>query len=187
MAYLGQLETAEILPSGHFSLGLTPQFRLSDGGGFNAGAFVEMPFDNSSQGRVEIGGGDTDFWSILTTKWIPFPDVDNQPAMGVRGGVGFARENSNNFLHLIIGPILSKKYMIDYGLLTPYLGLPITFTSAKSENTVGSQLVFGSEFQANDVQTYRVGGEIALKLSESFTSLSFYISFPFDEVKGYKR
>lgn len=186
-AYLGQNETAEILPLGHYSLGLTPQFLTSDGGGFNAGAFVEMPYTQALQGRVEIGSGDTDFWSTVTAKWVPFPDVENQPAMGLRGGLSFAREDSNNFLHFIIGPIVSKKYTIDQGLLTPYIGLPIIFTTAKSKNTVGSQLVFGSEFHADGVQTYKVGGEFALKLSESFSSISLYISFPFDELRGYKK
>lgn len=186
-AYLGQKETAEILPLGHYSLGLIPQFRLSDGGGFNGGAFVEIPYDHSLQGRVEIGSGDTDFWTAATAKWIPFPDVDNQPAMGLRGGLGFAREESLNFLHVIFGPIASKKYTIDEGLLTPYVGIPIVYTSAKDSNKVGSQLVFGSEFQGEGIRNYKIGGEIALKLSNSFSSLSLYISFPFDELKGYKK
>ena len=95
-AFLTVNETAEILPDNFFKIGVAPQAILSSGGGFNIGAFVDAHLDDDVDGRITAGGGETDFFTQASIKWVPFPDVDRQPAMGARAAIIYAREENKS-------------------------------------------------------------------------------------------
>lgn len=187
LAYLTVGETAEVLPEGYYKFGLEPQLIVSDGSGFNLGAFFDTHIENGIDGRIEIGGGSTEFWTAGTVKWVPIPDVDKQPAVGLRGGFSFARDNGSDFYHLLIAPIISKKADTQYGEMVPFLALPLSIPiinkKVKSETEI--QLAIGAEwFQNKDVN---YGLELDLNLSKSFSAVSAFISFPFDGAVGFKK
>lgn len=184
-------ETAELLPEGFYKLGVQPQLVVSDGGGFNVGAFYDMYLVDSLNGRVELGGGKTDFWTTGSVKWVPIPDIDRQPAAGLRAAVTVARDEDANFFNIQIAPIVSKKADTRYGEMVPFVALPITFVSANKDlNNNGktyttTQFAIGAEwFQDKDMN---YGAEFDLNLSNSFSSVSGFISFPFDGNIGYKK
>lgn len=184
-AYLSVGETAEILPEGFYKLGLQPQLILSDSSGFNMGVYFDTYLADSLNGRVEIGAGKTDFWTTASVKWVPIPDVDRQPALGIRGGLIYARSDSSNFYNFQITPIVSKKADTRYGEMVPFVALPITFLNTNSKSLVATQFAIGAEwFQNKDVN---YGGELDMNMSNSFTSVSAFISFPFDGTVGYKK
>lgn len=190
-AYQAIGETAELLPEGFYKLGLAPQLIVSEGGGFNMGAFYDMYLVDSLNGRVELGGGKTDFWATASVKWVPIPDIDRQPAAGLRTAVTVARDEDANFFNIQIAPIVSKKADTIYGEMIPFVALPITFVSASKDlNSNGkgytsSQFAIGAEwFQNKDIN---YGAEFDLNLSNSFSGISAFISFPFDGTVGYKK
>ena len=186
-AYLTLGETAEVLPEGYYKFGLQPQLIVSDGSGVNFGAYFDTNIENGIDGRIEIGGGTIEFWTAASVKWVPIPDVDRQPAVGFRGGLSYARDNGFNFYNLTFAPILSKKADTQYGEMVPFIGLPISIPiiDTKFNKETGIQLAIGAEwFQDKDVN---YGIELDLNLAKSFSSVSAFVSFPFDGAVGFKR
>lgn len=184
-AFLTLHETAEIMPDNYYKIGLAPQLLMSDGGGFNLGFHVDTHLDRDLDGRITFGGGETDFWTQASVKWVPFPDVDKQPAMGGRAAIIYARDSEKNFLGFQLTPIFSKKADTRYGDMIPYVGLPITWFSTKDKSYTSTQFTIGAEwFNMNDKQ---IGTEFNLNLNNSYTSLSVYFNFPFESSTGYKK
>lgn len=184
-AFLTIQETAEILPENYYRLGVAPQLIVSDGGGFNLGVFADAHIDNDLDGRISMGGGETDFWAQASVKWVPFPDVEKQPALGGRAALIFARDESNNYTGVQITPLVSKKADTRYGNMIPYAGLPITFMSGKHKSYTASQFTVGAEWFPE--QDKHVGAEFNLNLDNSLSSISVYFGFPFEGSTGYKR
>lgn len=184
-AFLTVNETAEILPDNYYKIGITPQAILSSGGGFNVGAFVDAHLDDDLDGRLTAGGGETDFWTQASIKWVPFPDVDRQPAMGARAAVIYARDESVNLTGVQIAPLFSKKADTRYGNMIPYVSLPITFFNAESGSYTASQFTVGAEWFPELDKHF--GTEFNLNLKNSYSSFSVYFSFPFEQSIGYKK
>lgn len=184
-AYLSLNETAEILPANYFNLGFAPQAYLSDGGGFDISVFADAHLWDDVDGRITIGGGEIDFWTQGSLKWVPFPDVGNQPAMGLRGALGYVRDQSENFVHIQVAPIISKKSNSLKLDMISYAGLPITFISEKGSNFVASQIALGALFFP--WQNGQIGAEFNLDLKDSVSSASVFFMFPFESGTGYKK
>jgi hypothetical protein len=184
-AFLTLNETAEILPENYYRLGVTPQLIVSSGGGFNAGFFADAHVHDDIDARITAGGGETDFWVQASAKWVPFPDVERQPAMGGRAAVIYARDEDHNYTGFQLTPIFSKKADTRYGNMIPYVGLPITWFTGKHRNYTASQFTVGAEwFPESDKH---VGTEFNLNLDNSLSSISVYFSFPFEGSTGYKK
>ena len=184
-AFLTVNETAELLPKNYYNLGLAPQVLLSDGGGANLGAFADAHISDDVDGRITIGGGTTDFFTQASLKWVPFPDVDKQPAIGGRAAVIYARSDSEDLVGFQITPLFSKRADTRYGDMIPYVALPITFFNGKHHSYTASQFTVGAEWYT--WKDKHIGGELNLDLSNSVSSLAVYFTFPFDGSTGYKR
>ena len=185
-AFLGVNETAEVLSSGQYRVGYIPQNYLGNGGGLEHGAFLDMPIDRDINSRIELGFGVTDFWAAGSIKWVPIPDFQKQPAMGLRGKIILAREQTNSFFNTQITPMLSKKYQTARGTFIPYAGFPITFIYENStNNTNTTQMCFGTEWVVSP--KFQMGGELDISVSGDTNMLSLYFSFQFDERIGFKK
>ncbi|WP_289445200.1 hypothetical protein, partial [Klebsiella pneumoniae] len=81
------------------------------------------------RGLVGVGS-DEFFYTGLFVKYVPFPDTEDQPALGLIGGATFGREEvsleKEEVLTLRVSPLLSKDFETDIGLVTPYASLPIS-------------------------------------------------------------
>lgn len=184
-AYLSMAESGELVPSGKYQVGVEPQILTNKGGGANFNVFFDAPLSESSSARLSMGGGAVDFNAFASVKWMPFPDVDNQPAMGLRAGAGMARDEGENLLQLQIAPLLSKKFDTEYGLTVPYFAVPFTFLNTKEENVVASNLVIGSEYHHPDWTTVTLGGEVGFDMNKSYSYISIFATFPFDSAQGF--
>lgn len=184
-SFLTLSESAEIVPEGNYRLGIAPQLRMSDGGGFNAGFYVDGFLHDAMNWRAMIGGGNTDFFAQGSIKWIPFPDYDRQPAMGGRATLFYARDSEVDFTGLQLAPMLSKNLSTEWGTMTPYVGLPISFISTKNSTVTALQLALGSELDLE--KDRQIGAEFNLNLNDAVTSLTVYFTFSFDDSKGYKK
>lgn len=184
-AYLSIAESGELVPNGKYQVGLEPQFLTNKGNGTNINVFLDTGFNDEMSGRISMGAGAVDFNAFASVKWMPFPDVDNQPAMGFRFGAGIARDEDQNIVQLQLAPMASKKVETNYGLTVPYIAVPFTWLNLKNENVVASNIAFGSEFHHFDWDNQvKVGGEIGLELNKSYSYISIYASIPFDGQKG---
>ncbi len=183
-AYLSLNETGELVKDGEYRVGLAPQLRLANGGGTNFSAFFDMYIKEDVNSRFEVGGGTTDFWTSASAKWVPYPDYDKQPAVGVKGAFIYARDNTSNLYNFQVTPLISKIFNSRWGKLTPYLGVPFTLVYSGSSVTA-TQLVIGSEWNARE--DFQLGAELDLNLSRTTTALTFHINVPFDGETGFRK
>lgn len=185
-AFLGLHETAELIPAGQNRVGIIPQLYVANGGGLDAAFFLDMQTGVDLNSRFEVGSGVNDFWAAGSLKWVPYPDHEKQPAIGIRGKFIFAREQSRNFYNTQIAPMLSKKVQTANGLFVAYAGLPVTFIYEKSTNNfMASQFCFGTEWVIN--KDFQVGAEFEMSLNNATNTLSAYLNFQFDEKIGFKK
>ncbi|MNK22809.1 hypothetical protein D3C87_410900 [compost metagenome] len=184
-AYLSMAESGELVPLGKYQVGIAPQFLTNRGGGTNVDVYFDAPINESTSARITMGGGAVDFNAFASAKWIPFPDVDNQPAMGVRAGAGIFRDEGENGLLAQIAPLISKKFDTEYGMTVPYMAVALNFVNSKEENYTGSNIIFGTEFHSTEAQNMTFGAELGAELSKSYSYVTLFVSFPFDSSKGF--
>lgn len=184
-SFLTLSESAELIPEGTYRLGIAPQLRLSDGNGFNAGFYVDGYLTPSMNWRGMIGGGTTDFFAQGSIKWVPIPDVDKQPALGGRALLFFARDADLDHTGIQLTPIVSKQVDTDYGMMAPYVGLPVTIIGNSKKTITSLQLAVGGEL--NLEKGRQIGAEFDLSLNDAVTSLTVFFTFPFDSSVGFKK
>lgn len=185
--YLSILESGEILPENQYQFGVAPQLIVSEGGGGEIGAFVDAPLGDALSFRGMAGVGKIDFYAGGSAKYIPFPDIDNQPAIGVRGAAWYARVNSQNVTTIQVAPLVSRRFDLERGQVIPYAAVPFNITSNKDRNFTSTQFVIGSEWRNPDWPLMILSGELALNLSDSYSALNFGLAFPFDGKRGFRR
>ncbi len=183
MAYLTVGESAEIQSAHINKAGLEPQIRLSDGGGLNLTGFFDRVLSESSSFRAHVGVGDTDFYTGASLKYIPFPDVDQQPAMGGRVGAIFGREGSENFYTFRFEPLVSKKFDSPHGLFTPYGSIPIMFTNYKSKTETQVQLTGGVEYSTPELPKLLFSGELGMNMKDSISYIAASVTMYLDDLK----
>ena len=187
-AYIAISETAEIPSSEGYRVGFEPQILLNSGGGVNATFFLDRGINESTSGRVYLGAGAQDFTFGGTVKYVPFPDYDKQPAMGIRAGARYTRLDSTNFLSLEVTPIISKVVDTNKGLFHPYIAVPINYFVTKERNFIGTSMAFGNEWtNIENLEKSTLGAEIGFSLNDSYSYISGYITYPLEQTrKGFK-
>jgi hypothetical protein len=181
-------ETGEILKGNEYQAGLQPSLITSQNGGPHMNVFFDAPINESTCWRALIGSGAIDFVGSLSIKYVPFPDIGNQPAMGLRAGILVARpKDEGNVLAFEFTPLFSKKMeAIEEGVFTPYVGLPLRIVSGKN-NYYSTQMAFGTDWHPTEIQDYFFNGEIGINLKDSYSYLAFGVTLPFDKSKGLQR
>lgn len=182
-SYLTIHETAEIMPDNFYKIGIAPQLLISDGGGLNVDVYADAHLFDDVDGRMTIGSGKTDFSTEASIKWVPFPDFERQPAMGLRGALGYARSANLNTVDFQITPLISKKADTRYGHMIPYVGVPITYISTKETSYTATQFTLGAEWFPRDDR--HIGAELNLNMNNAMSSISVFCSFPFEGSTGY--
>lgn len=185
-AFLAIAESGELLPENGYQFGFLPQLQFNEGGGANVDAFLDAPFSDSTSFRAIAGAGTVDFHIGGSVKFIPFPDVDNQPAIGGKVAAWYLRDEGENRSILQFAPLVSRKFDTDHGLFIPYLALSLNFMNTKSRNLNGTQFVVGSEWRNPDWPDLLTGAELSLNLKDTYSALSVWVAFPFDGKRGFR-
>ncbi len=184
LSYLG--ESGEIINS-NFAAGVAPQFKFSGGGGTDFSVFGDLRMSDSLSGRASLSTGDTDFLGTASLKYVPFPDLESQPAIGGKLTLGFVNDNGGSGTVLRVEPIVSKKFKIDEWNITPYGALPVTWIAGiKGRGQAGAQLIAGSEVMKTSWRNWHLGSELGLQAKDSETYLLVYFKFLFDELEKRK-
>lgn len=185
-AYIIMGESGELVEPGKSTLGFFPQFILSDGGAFNFISFVDTGLTEASSFRVQLSTGETDISGGASFKWVPIPDYQNQPAVGIKLGASLGREGDNNFSHFQVAPVLSKKRSTDYGLFIPYGAIQWSNLYISGENLRSLQLLAGTEYLHDDTNL-RFGAELAVEAKEASTYLGVWMTVPFEDLSSLSR
>lgn len=178
--YFSTIDTGELVQPGQYQGILEPQLIVSEYNGFNLVGRFDAGIDDSSSIRGILGFGEVDFQIGGMYKFIPFPDVEGQPAIGAEAGIIYARVGTETQLSVRIHPLISKRFELEYGDLIPYASLPIGIT-ARSDKTVGPvQVVAGAELRpiSNTQLSYFV--EFGTEVTNSFSYISGAVAYRFD-------
>jgi hypothetical protein len=188
--YYTVLDNNEILDRGHYKLGADTQFLTNGDGGVNLGVNGDIGIDDEWGARALLGFGKTDFFMGGLVKWVPIPDVDNQPAIGVNAGVLYAKWEGDSDFTLRAEPIISKKFDLNGTVLTPYASIPVGLrfrdNSVENRTDFVSQLVVGSQLEVASLKKVQFMGEIGMDLHESPAYISLSALIYFDEENGLK-
>ncbi len=185
-AFYSTLDNGNILKAGQYQLLLAPQFILSNDTGVNISGRFDFGFDESSNFRTIVGTGTTNFFAGVMYKWIPIPDFESQPAIGLLGGIIYGVINNNSALGARIHPLISKKFDTDAGELTPYGAIPFGFQTANDETTFPIHLTLGTEYKPVGFKNISFMTEVGFNLHEAFNYITLAAVLQFDENAGLK-
>jgi hypothetical protein len=180
-------ESNEILPVGHYRVGSDLQFRVSDGSGTNLSGFFDYPINEESSARALVGFGETNFYAGGSYKWVPYPDLETQPAVGVKVEGILGQKDSETLAHIRVAPIVSKRYTTEYGDFIPYGSLPVGVNTYRSNSDVSVFAVGGTEFYKAELTKWSFGGEIGFKINKSFSYIAGYVTYSFDQIPKLQR
>lgn len=185
-AFIPVGETGEIIKMDKYQVGLEPMLFTESGGRAQFNAFFDFPYNEATSFRTILGTGFTDFVAGATVKYVPFPDIGTQPAIGLRGGVYTGHKDSVSFLAFEATPLFSKKFEYENGPLIPYAAIPIRWISSKT-NTLTSQMALGADWYPNEIVDYFFNGELGINLKDSYSYISLAVTLPFDRTQGLHR
>lgn len=181
-------ESGDVTPMDALKLGFEPQLSISEGGAANFTLFLDAAIKEDLSWRGQIGTGDTDLNLAGSLKWIPIPDFEKQPALGLRTDVNFGRDREETFWGIRLAPLISKRVDSDYILFTPYLAPTLGYNSIKGNSFTYSQLILGSELRPHDQDRFVYDVELGSNLSKSFSYISFNVTYLLDSAnKGVTR
>ncbi len=188
-AYYSLMDTADLVPEGIYNTNVETQFITDGDSGLNLIGRFDSRLDEETSYRVEAGFGTVDFNIAAFYKWSPIPDTKKQPALSVSGGVSIARYTfgnvSANDLSLRAHPVASKKFKSDFGLITPYGGIPLGLRTVEGNTDLVAQLTIGVKAKPRRFKHMSFIGEIGFDLTDAFTFLSLGFNLAVDPDKGF--
>jgi hypothetical protein len=185
-AYFSTIDTGELVAPGEYQASIEPQLLLSSYDGLNANsANIVGRFDTglneSSSLRGIVGVGSVDFQLGGMYKYVPFPDLEKQPAIGFSTGVILARVNGQTEFSGRFHPLISKKLVTEIGDLIPYVSLPLGLTARSNQTVFTMQVAGGTEFRPLNIKNFSFFGELGVNLSQTFSYLSIAAVWHFDD------
>lgn len=180
-AYFSTIDNGELLAPGKYQISLEPQliFNRYDGG--NVVGRFDAGLNESSGVRGLFGVGKVDFQVGGFYKWIPFPDVDNQPAIGLDAGAILARVQDHTEFSIRLHPLISKRFEAEVGDFIPYASLPLGITTRPEKAVFPVQIEIGTEFRPLNYSRWSVFGELGVSITEAFSYVSVAAAYRFDD------
>lgn len=174
------------MKTGHYRLGLSPQFiTVSDlGEGANFTGRFDTGISDDADLRVEVGGGRVEFHAGGLYKWVPIPDTPDQPAVGMMLGAYYARQSSVGTFSIRAFPFISKKFDTTAGMFDPYVSLPLGLSSTSSTTEMPVQLTFGTEWMPPGLEKISFWAEMGFNVSKAFSYMSLMVSLYWDDSSG---
>ncbi len=172
-AYYGVLDNGEVMAKGKYKLTSDAQV-LTDNGGLNIGGTFDMGMDDEFGLRAQLGFGKTDFYAGAFVKWMPIPDIDRQPAMGINIGILYGNDGDYSDMTFLFQPMLSKKIEVENTVFTPYAAAPVGMRMRNADDRnvdddtkATFQLVVGSQLQVEKWKTLQFMAEIGLDIDNA--------------------
>lgn len=190
-AYYDVLDTGEVMQKGKYKLTADTQLLTSTGGG-NVGVIADAGIQEEYGLRAIAGLGRTDYFFGGLFKWMPIPDIQNQPAVGFNAGLLYAKWYDNRDLTFRFEPLVSKKFSLEQVIITPYGSIPLGLRTRSSNvnsdtgTDIAWQFVVGSQLQIEKWKNLQFMGEVGLELDHSLSHISVAAIWYFDEENGFE-
>lgn len=177
-AYNSIINTGSVTEPGTYKLGSELQVLTDEPSGANILFYIDLPTRSQSiDYRFKFGTGATDINLGVAAKWIPIPDLQNQPAIGAIFDIDWINDEDLDFMTFRVAPLISKNFKWEYGGMTPYAALPLGGRQILSSTTGDKfdffvQLSFGVELDFEAYQNLTFFGEAGFDIEESITYFS---------------
>ncbi len=175
-AYMSHMTTGDILQKNQVqALGYLEFWR-----GTNVNARLSMGLTEDLQGDLEVSSGDIDFMASAMAKWVPIPDYQKQPALGIRGGLTYLDTNSYTQTSFSATPFASKSFESPHGKFAPYAGVPLSLNTNSDDTFFTARMILGLEWTPTANPHVHVIGEGGIKIStRSFGSVNIGAAYDF--------
>jgi len=176
-AYMSHMTTGDILQKNQVqALGYLEFWR----GGANINARASVGLNDSLQGDLEVSAGDIDFMVSAMAKWVPIPDYQKQPALGIRGGITYLDTGRYTQTSFSATPFASKAIESPHGKFSPYFGIPIALNTNSDDTFLTTRAIVGMEWTHPEHRNIHIIGEGGIKIStRSFGSVNIGVSYDF--------
>ncbi len=176
--YNSIINTGNITESGTYKLGSELQILTDEPTGANILVYIDLPTKSQSVDyRIKFGTGEADVNVGVAAKWIPVPDLQNQPALGFIFDVDWISDENFDFATMRVAPLISKKFGWEYGTMTPYAAVPLgaryILENVEDEFDFFAQMTFGVELNFEAHQNLTFFGEAGFDLEDAITYFSF--------------
>lgn len=183
-AFFSVMDTGELVKKGEYRVLGEGQVLFDAPEGFNLNGRFATGFNDESEIQFEGGVGTVDYYLGAFFKWFPFPDTDDQPAIGGRAGVTFADFNDNSTYGFNVTPMISKRIESGIGDFTPYGGIEMGLQTFVDDTFFSLQAVLGIEWSPNEwdfreIKDFNFLIEYGIEIDDSFNYLSFGASYDF--------
>lgn len=187
-AYYTFQDSGDMLAPGRYAIATEVQLLTSRDSGANFVGKIDGGLNEDFNFRAVMGTGTTDFQIQGLLKWVPIPDYESQPAIGISTGFAWARYESRasrneteNEFSVRVMPFVSKKFEVETGAFTPYGALPFAVRDYGSESDVPFHLALGSKYAHNDLAGVTFTAELGLDIDDAFDYVSVGAIFSMDE------
>ena len=178
--YTSSFINGDILEEGQYNLGFESQFITETvGSGIQFIARWDSPFSKDKNLRVIVGLGEIDFHAGAYLKWVPFPDLKTQPAVGLVMGLHYAKLGSLNQFSARFHPFVSKNLDLEMGRFMPYISLPLGIVSTDGNIDVSLQFEVGTEISVHAIKKIKFVAEIGVGLEDAFDYVSLGANYSF--------
>ena len=161
----------------HFSLGLEPELTFTDGAGIgvNAKYFHGLSDLTNAMGVIGTGSGPKNFRIGGGVVWDFFPDIDQQPGIGLGTQAVYYRHRDFVRLELTAIPYIHKAFKMGDSVVEPFAAFPfgLGFRSGGYDGllSVAVGTIFGQSNQLRFVV------ELGVDVDHSDTYLAGGVSF----------
>jgi hypothetical protein len=172
-AWAGVFDMPHFVDSGSFAVGLEPEAILSDGGGVGLNLKYTQGLNDLSNltGILGTGTGVERFRVGGNLALDFFPDVDNQPGIGIAFQGLYYRFQSDGRLDATAIPYIHKSFTTAGNQeIEPFLAYPIGLAFQDGTYHTTETLAFGSMFKATVHVRYVLEMGVAINHAETYLS-----------------
>jgi hypothetical protein len=171
-AHAGVFNTPQFQPPGEWSLGLEPEFILTNGAGFGANLRFQQGLTelNTVNAIIGTGGGPRRFRFGGNLTFDFFPDVQGQPGIGLATQAIYYRVPGMGRLELTAIPYLHKTFATGGGDVDPFFAVPFGMVFSEGRYQAISTVAFGASFKNSEHIRYIAELGVAVNNMESYLS-----------------
>jgi len=184
LAFFSLMDTTQLKKQGEYKILGEGQILFDDPKGFNLNSRFSTGLSEESEIQFEAGLGSIDYYMGAFWKWIPFPDTNEQPGLGLRTGATFANINNYSTYGFNVTPMISKMIDSDFGRFTPYGGIQMGLQKNTNDTFFSMQATIGLEWTPSawdhpQIKDFNFMLEYGVEVDDSFDYLSFGASYNF--------
>ncbi|HCM39876.1 MAG: hypothetical protein A2Z97_03495 [Bdellovibrionales bacterium GWB1_52_6] len=174
-AQAGVFNTVHFVSPGEFALGGEAELTFSD----NSGAGINFRFTEGLNelmnvtGLIGTGGGDRKFRFGGNVVFDFFPDIEDQPGIGIAAqGIYYRLPNVGQFEATAI-PYIHKSFVSGANEIEPFVAIPFGMAFSEGKYKAISSVVLGSMFKGSEQIRYSMEFGIAVNHADSYLSGGF--------------